>query len=59
MVVDLVDSLLQHLDHGVKGAQTVGVFRAAGVRARDRNNGVIAEEVSKNGHGGEKKRLTQ
>jgi len=48
--VDLVDSLLQDIDHGVERTQTILVDGAASVRVRDGNDRVVDEEADLLGH---------
>lgn len=43
--VDLVDTLLERADNGVEGAKSIRVDRAAGVRARDGDDGIVARDI--------------
>jgi hypothetical protein len=48
--VDLVDSLLQHVDHGVERTETILVNGAASVRVRDGNDSIVDQEADLLGH---------
>lgn len=47
VVVNLVDALLQHADHCVKGTKAIGIIGTSRMRARDWNDSIVTGKLAR------------